>query len=105
MVLGKTYIITANEGDSRDYKNFSEKLRVKDLAKSNSRLALTSPLNHSIESQLEDDKNLGCMKITSTLGANNCYYKPPLLGAFLCLIMGKITLGFPNDFLYTSRPL
>ena len=105
MVSGKTYIVTANEGDSRDYKGFSEELRVKDLVESNSRLTLTSPLNHSIEGQLEDDNNLGRMKITSTLGANNCYHQPPLLGAFLCLIMGKITLGFPNDFLYTSRPL
>ncbi|MGB0783138.1 MAG: choice-of-anchor I family protein [Marinomonas sp.] len=72
MVSGKTYIVTANEGDSRDYKGFSEELRVKDLAESNSRLALTSPLNHSIEGQLEDDNNLGRMKITSTLGADHC---------------------------------
>ena len=72
MISGKTYIVTANEGDSRDYKGFSEELRVKDLAEFNSHLALTSPLKHSIEGKLEDDKNLGRMKITSTLGAKDC---------------------------------
>jgi DNA-binding beta-propeller fold protein YncE len=71
-VSGKTYLVTANEGDSRDYKGFSEEYRVKDLADLNSQLALTSPLKHSIEGKLEDDKNLGRMKITSTLGAKDC---------------------------------
>ncbi|MCB9296950.1 MAG: hypothetical protein H6559_28095 [Lewinellaceae bacterium] len=28
---GKTYIVTANEGDSRDYDGYSEEVRVKDL--------------------------------------------------------------------------
>ncbi|QUX97146.1 hypothetical protein C0J08_17890 [Marinomonas sp. CT5] len=71
-VSDKTYIVTANEGDSRDYKGFSEEYRVKDLADHNSRLALTSQLKHSIEGKLEDATNLGRMKITSTLGAKDC---------------------------------
>lgn len=71
-VSGSTYIVSANEGDSRDYKGFSEEYRVKDLAELNSRLALTSSLQHSIEGKLEDDNNLGRMKMTSTLGAKDC---------------------------------
>jgi DNA-binding beta-propeller fold protein YncE len=86
-VSGKTYLVTANEGDSRDYKGFSEEYRVKELADElNSRLALTSPLKHEIEGKLDDSRNLGRMKFTSTLGAQDC----------------KLTKGAPNNCTYTQ---
>lgn len=86
-VSGKTYLVTANEGDSRDYKGFSEEYRVEELADElNSHLALTSPLKHEIEGKLDDSKNLGRMKFTSTLGAQDC----------------KLTKGTPNNCTYTQ---
>ncbi|MCV2403483.1 choice-of-anchor I family protein [Marinomonas sp. C2222] len=86
-VSGTTYIVTANEGDSRDYDGYSEEFRVKDISSElNSTIALTSPIKHKIEGSLEDSKNLGRMKFTSTLGAENCD-----------LIKGK-----PNNCTYTK---
>lgn len=57
---GKTYIATANEGDSRDYDGYSEEERVKDLT-----LDATSFPN-APDLQLEE--NLGRLNITTTLG-------------------------------------
>jgi DNA-binding beta-propeller fold protein YncE len=86
-VSGTTYLVTANEGDSRDYDGFSEEYRVKDLAgELNSHLALTEPLKHTIEGKLDDSKNLGRMKFTSTLGSENC----------------KLINGAPNNCVYTQ---
>ncbi|MEQ8577459.1 MAG: choice-of-anchor I family protein [Balneola sp.] len=58
---GTTYIVSANEGDSRDYDGFSEEARVKDLR-----------LNPSIftDPDLQEDENLGRINITTTLGVN-----------------------------------
>lgn len=58
---GTDYIFTANEGDSRDYDGFSEEARVKDLR-----------LNEAIftDPALQEDENLGRIKITTTMGIN-----------------------------------
>jgi len=60
---GKTYYITANEGDSRDYDGFSEELRLKDLT-----------LDAGVfpdAAELQQDENLGRINVTTTLGVNN----------------------------------
>jgi len=59
-VRGKTYLVTANEGDSRDYSGFSEEERVKDLT-----LDPTAFPNAAV---LQQEENLGRLKITTTLG-------------------------------------
>lgn len=57
---GKTYYITANEGDSRDYDGFSEEFRIADLT-----LDATAFPNAA---ELQEDANLGRLNVTSTLG-------------------------------------
>lgn len=69
---GKTYVLTANEGDSRDYAGFSEEYRVSDFA------ALDTT-NYPSSDNLQSDENLGRLKTTSTLGIDtistpNCDY-------------------------------
>ena len=59
-VDGKTFYITANEGDARDYDGFSEEERIKDLTLDPSVLA-SNP-------NLQDDDQLGRLKTTNTLG-------------------------------------
>ena len=60
---GKTYYITANEGDSRDYDGFSEEFRLKDLT-------LDGAAFPDAE-ELQKDENLGRINVTSTLGVSN----------------------------------
>lgn len=57
---GKTYYVTANEGDSRDYDGFSEEFRVRDLV-----LDATAFPNAA---ELQENANLGRLNVTSTLG-------------------------------------
>lgn len=57
---GGTYIVTANEGDSRDYDGFSEEVRVKNL--------VLDPAVFPDASTLQKDPALGRLKVTSTLG-------------------------------------
>lgn len=67
---GKTYYITANEGDSRDYDGFSEEFRVADLT-----LDATAFPNAA---ELQEDANLGRLNVTSTLGfGNSCAPSDP----------------------------
>lgn len=61
----KTYFITANEGDSRDYDGFSEEFRVKDLQLSG---AFGTEAQRK---ELQDSANLGRLKVTSTMGVSN----------------------------------
>jgi DNA-binding beta-propeller fold protein YncE len=57
-VDGMTYLLTANEGDARDYDGFSEEFRIKDLS-----------LDHSVFSAtLQLDENLGRLRVTDQLG-------------------------------------
>ncbi|MDF1535114.1 MAG: choice-of-anchor I family protein [bacterium] len=59
-VKGETFIITANEGDSRDYSGFSEEARVKDI--------LLDPDYFQNAAELQDKARLGRLKITTTRG-------------------------------------
>ncbi|MEQ8957094.1 MAG: choice-of-anchor I family protein [Coleofasciculus sp. C2-GNP5-27] len=59
-VDGKTYLVTANEGDSRDFNFFSEEVRVGDL--------LLDPEAFPNAEELQQDENLGRLKVTNTMG-------------------------------------
>lgn len=55
-----TFIISANEGDARDYDGFSEEARVKDLT--------LDPDAFPYAEELQQDENLGRLNTTTTLG-------------------------------------
>lgn len=59
-VNGVDYVITANEGDSRDYSGFGEEERIKDV--------VLDPTAFPDADYLQESENLGRLKITSTLG-------------------------------------
>ncbi|MAS91744.1 MAG: alkaline phosphatase [Verrucomicrobiales bacterium] len=59
-VGGKGYLITANEGDARDYESYSEETRVEDLK--------LDPDKFPNAAELQDEKMLGRLKTTTTLG-------------------------------------
>ncbi|EAZ91280.1 choice-of-anchor I family protein [Crocosphaera chwakensis] len=59
-VAGQTYIVTANEGDSRDYDGFSEEDRVADI--------ILDPDAFPNATELQQDEVLGRLNITNTLG-------------------------------------
>ncbi|MEM7012817.1 MAG: choice-of-anchor I family protein, partial [Verrucomicrobiota bacterium] len=56
----ETYILTANEGDARDYEAYSEETRVEDLK--------LDPDKFPNAQQLQDEKNLGRLKTTVANG-------------------------------------
>jgi 2',3'-cyclic-nucleotide 2'-phosphodiesterase / 3'-nucleotidase / 5'-nucleotidase len=57
---GKNYIISANEGDARDYDGFSEEVRVADLADIDEGFQLTKSL-----AKLAEQEDLGRLRTTS----------------------------------------
>jgi|GEM_PF-182302 len=57
---GKTYYLTANEGDARDYTGFSEEVRIKDLT--------LDPTAFPNAADLQQDANLGRLRTTNALG-------------------------------------
>ncbi len=59
-VGGQTYLVTANEGDARDYDGFSEEARVGDLT--------LDPTAFPDAAVLQRDENLGRLKTTTTEG-------------------------------------
>ena len=59
-VNGQTYVVTANEGDAREYDGFEEESRVKDLALDGA--AFPNP------AQLQTDAQLGRLTVTTTRG-------------------------------------
>ncbi|MEC4816146.1 MAG: choice-of-anchor I family protein [Scytonema sp. PMC 1069.18] len=59
-INGQTYLITANEGDTRDYDGFSEEARVKDLK--------LDPTAFPNAKALQADDALGRLTVTKTLG-------------------------------------
>ncbi len=59
-VAGKTYLVTANEGDARDYDAFAEEERIKDLT--------LDPTAFPNAAELQEDEVLGRLTVTSTLG-------------------------------------
>ncbi len=56
-VAGATYLVTANEGDTRDYTGFSDIARVSELK-----------LDNSIDESLKQDENLGRLKVSRVGG-------------------------------------
>lgn len=62
-IHAQTYLITANEGDARDYDAFSEQKRVKDLK--------LDPTAFPNAKALQADDALGRLYVTSTLGDND----------------------------------
>ena len=59
-VEGKTYIVTVNEGDARDYDGYSEEERVKDL--------VLDEMAYPNAEALQVDENLGRLKTTTATG-------------------------------------
>lgn len=57
---GRTYIVTANEGDSRDYDGFSEEERVGDL--------MLDPNDYPDAAALQEDEALGRLQSTTATG-------------------------------------
>lgn len=57
---GQTYILSANEGDSRDYSGYSEEVRINN--------ADLNPITFNNPTQLQNDTVLGRLKVTKTLG-------------------------------------
>jgi 2',3'-cyclic-nucleotide 2'-phosphodiesterase/3'-nucleotidase/5'-nucleotidase len=57
---GRTYLVTANEGDTRDYDGFAEETRIADLA--------LDPEAFPDAAALQDPAALGRLKVTNTLG-------------------------------------
>ncbi|MEH0157490.1 choice-of-anchor I family protein [Limibacter armeniacum] len=62
-INGVTYLVTANEGDVRDYEGFSEEVRVKDIT--------LDPATFNNVSQLQLENNLGRLIVTNTKGDTN----------------------------------
>ncbi|MBD2230376.1 choice-of-anchor I family protein [Phormidium tenue] len=60
---GATYIVTANEGDAREYDTFAEEARVKDL--------VLDPVAFPNATALQADEALGRLTVTTTLGDAN----------------------------------
>jgi Ca2+-binding RTX toxin-like protein len=59
-VDGVTYLLTANEGENRNYDGFSDEFRIKDLT--------LDPEAFPDASTLQLDENLGRLEVTNTLG-------------------------------------
>lgn len=59
-VNGQTYLITANEGDARDYTGFSEEARINNLT--------LDPTAFPNATTLNNNANLGRLNVTKTLG-------------------------------------
>ena len=57
---GSSYLITANEGDARDYDGYSEEVRVKDL--------VLDPTIFPNAATLQENENLGRLKTTTAMG-------------------------------------
>lgn len=71
---GQNYLVMANEGDSRDWEGYSEEVRVKDLGDPEEDLG-DMPVAENVAAQagmsveeLQEDENLGRLRITTSLG-------------------------------------
>ena len=80
-VNGKTYLITPNEGDSRDYDGYSEETRVGDLEKETGKKINLNADNYAgftqdqidqmVADGLFDDEQLGTLHVTTANGLND----------------------------------
>lgn len=71
---GQTYLLTANEGDSRDYSGFSEEQRVGNIN--------LNPIVFNSPSTVQQDTVLGRLKVTTTLGLGSSGFLYDTLYAF-----------------------
>ena len=70
-VDGATYLVTANEGDTRDWDGYSEEVRVKDLEDDGH-----GPLCADLDATVSEDWQLGRLNVTTESGfdeGNSCY--------------------------------
>ena len=65
---GATFILSANEGDSRDYDAYSEEVRVKDIIDPDELNMLLSPELQAAYDASGADDGLGRLKVTTALG-------------------------------------
>ncbi len=64
--MGQTYLVTANEGDARDYTGFSEVQRVKNLTLNTTAFPMAT--------MLKNDSVIGRLNVTTTLGNGSMGY-------------------------------
>ena len=67
-VEGETYIVTANEGDGRDYDGFSEEAEVADLTLDPEAFDFDGIEGIDSVEELQQPENLGAKGVTTTLG-------------------------------------
>jgi DNA-binding beta-propeller fold protein YncE len=65
---GRTYIVTANEGDSRDYGSYSEEAEVADLRLDPEAFDVDQIEGVDSVDELQQPENLGAKGVTTTLG-------------------------------------
>lgn len=65
---GATFVITANEGDSRDYDGYSEEVRVKDIINPDKENKLLSAELQAFYDESGGKNGLGRLKVTTALG-------------------------------------
>jgi hypothetical protein len=65
---GANFILTANEGDARDYDAFSEEIRVRDILDADEINGTLSPSLQALYDQTGARNGLGRLRITSELG-------------------------------------
>ncbi|MGB9956417.1 choice-of-anchor I family protein [Haloferax prahovense] len=65
---GKTYLVTANEGDSRDYDSFSEEAEVSDLRLDPEAFDFDEIEGIDSVEELQQPEHLGAKGVTTTLG-------------------------------------
>ncbi|MBL4898929.1 MAG: choice-of-anchor I family protein [Colwellia sp.] len=65
---GATFVLTANEGDSRDYDGYSEEVRVKDIIDPDEINKMLSPELQAFYDASGGKNGLGRLKITTALG-------------------------------------
>ena len=65
---GRTYIVTANEGDSRDYDSYSEEAEVQDLRLDPDAFDFDEIEGVDSVEELQRPENLGAKGVTTTLG-------------------------------------
>lgn len=68
---GKTFVVTANEGDARDYQAYSEEVRVEDIVDPNELNLALSPELQALYDETGGKDGLGRLKVTTALGDAN----------------------------------
>lgn len=64
---GETYLVTANEGDARDWDAYSEEARVRDLGEEELADSVAEEVGMTVD-ELQADENLGRLNITTSMG-------------------------------------